>query len=117
VPVPTDGLTVSADDNVFTLETQSVPIVDQPRWPALDAVATPARMWFKMVWKSNGEPAVYKDADMHFRFTGARAICQMEARVEIRSIGFSWESDPLGTSKCDFAIVGEEINGRYYHII
>ena len=114
VPVPPNGLTVSADGRVFTLEMQNVPIIDQPRWPALDSVATPARMSFKMVWKSNGKPAVYEDASKHFRFTGTRAACQMEARIEVPSAGFSWESDPLESSKCDFAIMGEEVNGRYY---
>ena len=114
VPVPANGLTISADGKVFTLEMQNVPIIDQPRWPALDSVATPARMSFKMVWKSSGEPAVYEDASKHFRFTGTRAACQMQARIEVPPIGFSWESDPLATSKCDFAIMGEEVNGRYY---
>ncbi len=89
-------------------------VVDQPRWPALDAVAIPTRMSFKMVWKSNGEVAKYEDASKHFRFTGTRATCQMEAQVDVPSIGFSWKSDPLETSKCDFAIIGEESNGRYY---
>jgi hypothetical protein len=98
VPVLANGLTVSADGRVFTLEMQNVPVIDQPRWPALDSVATPARMTFKMVWKSNGEPVLYEDASKH----------------EVPSIGFSLESDPLETSKCDFAIVGEEVNGRYY---
>jgi hypothetical protein len=36
----------------------------------------------------------------------------MEA--EVLSIGFSWESDPPETSKCDFAVIGEEANHRYY---
>ncbi len=27
------------------------------------------------------------------------------------SIGFSWESDPLNTSRCDFDMMGEEVNG------
>jgi hypothetical protein len=107
-------LGISADGNTFTLEMQNVAVVDQPRWPALDSVAAPARMSFKMVWKSTGEPAKYEDAGKHFRFTGARATCQMEAQVEVPSIGFSWKSDPLNTSKCDFAIIGEETNGRYY---
>jgi hypothetical protein len=107
-------LSISADGNTFTLEMQNVAVVDQPRWPALDSVATPARMSFKMVWKSTWEPAKYEDAAKHFRFTGTRATCQMEAQVEVPSIGFSWKSDPLNTSKCDFAIIGEESNGRYY---
>jgi hypothetical protein len=93
---------------------KNIPVVDQPHWPALDAVATPARMSFKMVWKSTGEPAKYEDASKHFRFTGFRASCQMEAQVDVPSIGFSWKSDPLDTSKCDVAVIGDEVNGRYY---
>jgi hypothetical protein len=25
-----------------------VPVIDQPRWPALDSIATPARMTYKI---------------------------------------------------------------------
>jgi hypothetical protein len=64
--------------NTFTLEMQNVPVVDQPRWPALDSIATPARMTFKIVWKSTGEPVKYDDSSRHFRFTGTRASCQLE---------------------------------------
>lgn len=93
---------------------QNVPIVDQPRWPALDSIATPARISFKMVWKSTGEPIKIEDSAKHFRFTGTRATCQLEAQVEVRSIGFSWKSDPLSTSQSAFAIIGDEVNGRYF---
>ena len=91
-----------------------VPVVDQPRWPALDSIATPARMSFKMVWKSTGEPVKYDDPSKHFRFTGFRASCQLAAQIEVPAIGFSWKSDPLETSSAGFAILGEEFNGRYY---
>jgi hypothetical protein len=114
--VPERHLDISADGNTFTLEMKDVAVVDQPRWPALDAVATPARMSFKMVWKSTGEAANYEDAAKHFRFSGTRANCQMEATVEVPSIGFSWKSDPLDTSKCAFAIMGDEVNGRYFDV-
>jgi len=93
---------------------QNVEVVDQPKWPALDSIATPARMTFKMVWKSTGEPVTYEDAAKHFWFTGSRANCQMQAKVEVPSMGFSWKSDPLETSKCAVAFMGEEVNGRYY---
>ena len=116
VPVPKGGLDVSPDGNTFTLRMQNVAVVDQPRWPALDSIATPARMNFKIVWKSTGESVKYDDASKHFRFTGTRAACQLEAEVEVPSIGFSWKSDALNTSKCDFAIIGEEVNGRYYDV-
>jgi hypothetical protein len=93
---------------------KDVQVVDQPRWPALDSIATSARMTFKMVWKSTGEPVKYDDPSKHFRFTGTRALCRLEVQVEVPSIGFSWNSDSLETSKSDFAIVGDEVNGRYY---
>jgi len=112
--VPERGLTISPDGNTFTLEMQNVPVVDQPRWPALDSIATPARMTFKMVWKSTGEPVKYDDSSKHFRFIGTRASSQLEAEVEVPAAGFSWKSDPLNTSKCGFAIIGQEVNGRYY---
>ena len=67
-----------------------------------------------MVWKSAGEPVTYDDASRQFRFTGFRASCQLEAQVEVPSIGFSWESDPQEKSQAAFAIIGEEVNGRYY---
>jgi len=107
-------LDVSADGKTFALEMHNVPVVDQPHWPALDAIATPAKMSFRMVWQSTGEPVTYEDASKHFRFTGTRAACQMEAQVEVPTINFSWKSDPLETSKCDFAIIGDEVNGRYF---
>jgi hypothetical protein len=114
VPIPSGSWTASPDGNTFTLEMKAVPVVDQPRWPAIDSIATPARMNFKMVWKSTGEPIKIEDPSKHFRFTGTRASCQMEAEIAVPSIGFSWKSDPLETSKCDFAIMGDEVNGRYY---
>ena len=114
VPVPEHGLSVSPDGKTLTLEMRDVEVVDQPHWPALDAIATPARMSFKMVWKSTGEPLKIEDASKHFRFTGTRADCQMEAEVAVPAIGFSWKSDPLETSTCAFAIIGDEVNGRYY---
>jgi hypothetical protein len=114
VPVPSGGLDVGADGKSVTLTMQDVPVVDQPKWPALDANATSARMSFKMVWKSTGEPARYEDASRQFRFEGTRASCQMEAQVDVPSLGFSWKSDPLASSSAAFAIMGNEVNGRYY---
>ncbi|HZD32575.1 MAG TPA: hypothetical protein VE779_13040 [Candidatus Angelobacter sp.] len=112
--MPTGGFDISSDGKTFVLQMKEVPVVDQPRWPALDAVTTPAQMSFKMVWKSTGEPVTYNDPSKEFRFTGTKASCQMEAQVEVPSIGFSWKSDPLETSHADIAVMGDEVNGRYY---
>lgn len=114
VPVPQGGLTIGADGNTISLEMNDISLIDQPKFPALDSLGTPAKMSFKLVCKSTGEPVKYEDASKHFRFNGTKAACQLEAKVEVPSIGFSWKSDPLSTSKCDFGIMGEEVNGRYY---
>lgn len=114
MPVPAGGLSSSSDGKTLTLEMTEARVVDQPRWPAIDSLATPARMRFKMVWKSTGEPVVYDDPARQFRFIGSRATCRLEAQVEVPSIGFSWKSDPLEDSRADFAVIGEEVNGRYY---
>jgi hypothetical protein len=89
------------------METRQTSAQDWIRYP------TPARMTFKMVWKSTWEPVKYEESSKHFRFTGTRASCQMEAEVGAPSVGFSWKS-PLDTSKCDVAVMGEEVNGRYF---
>ncbi len=114
VPVPAAGLTIGADRKTITLEMSDVPVVDQPRWPAIDSIATPARMTFKMVRKSTGEPVQYENPAEQFQFTGTRAECHLEAAVSVPSIGFAWKSDAIDTSAASFAIIGEEVNGRYY---
>lgn len=105
---------VSADGRSATLQMKDVPIIDQPKWPAMDAAVKLAKLSFKMVWKAGDEPANIDDPAKIFRFTGHKATVQMEASVEVPQIGFSWKSDPLESSRCDFALMGEEVNGRYY---
>lgn len=115
VPVPEGGLRYDDNGHTATLEMKDVPVVDQPRWPAMDATTTPATMSFKLVFKADpNRPVTYEDPSKHFRFTGFLATAQMEAQVAVPAIGFTWKSDPLETSKCDFAILGEEVNGKFY---
>jgi hypothetical protein len=49
-----------------------------------------------------------------FRFEGFKASAQLEAKVSVPSIDFVFKTDPLETSKCDFAVMGYEVNGTYY---
>jgi len=114
VPVPKGGLNISGDGKVFRLAMKDVPIVDQPRWPELDPIATAARMRFMMVWKSTGEPVTYDDPMKQCRFSGSRATCQLEAQVSVWSIGFARKSEPPETWHADVAIVGNEVSGKYY---
>ena len=89
-------------------------IIDQPRWPQFKAQATPAVMDILIVWKATNERIFYDDPQKQYRVEGFKAIAQLEAKVEVPSIGFSWKSDPLETSKANFAIIADEANGKYY---
>lgn len=91
-----------------------VPIIDQPRWPSMDAETTPAFMSFKLVFRRTEEPARYEDPTRQYRFDGFKAEAQLEATYRVPSIGFTFKTDPLETSKSDFAVMGDEVNGRYY---
>jgi len=92
----------------------NLPIIDQPRWPAMDAETTPAFMDFKLVFKTTDEPVKYEDPMRQYRFEGFKAAAQLEAAISVPSIGFAFKTDPLENSKCDFAVVGGEVNGKYY---
>ena len=92
----------------------NLPIIDQPRWPAMDAESTPAFLDFKLVFTSTGEPITYENAMQQYRFEGFKASAQLEATVRVPSIDFTFKTDPLEASKCDFAVMGTEVNGKYY---
>jgi hypothetical protein len=113
-PVPDGGLTFSADARTATLVMKNVPIVDQPKWPSVDALSTPAFMDFKLVLHQGSEPVVYEDASRWYRFAGSRASAQLEATVRVPAIGFQFKTDAIETSRSDFAVMGEEVNGKYY---
>jgi hypothetical protein len=113
-PVPSQGLTFSADGKTATLQMANVPIIDQPRWPAMDAETTPAFLDFKLVFTAADEPVRYEDAARQYRFEGFKASAQLEAAIRVPSIDFVFKTDPLEASKCDFAVMGSEVNGKYY---
>jgi len=112
--VPSTGLTFSADGKKATLQMTNVPIIDQPRWPAMDAETTPAFLDFKLVFTAAAEPVKYESPMQQYRFEGFKAGAQLEAAIRVPSIDFTFKTDPLETSKCDFAVMGSEVNGKYY---
>jgi len=115
VPIPERALVFSPDGRTATLEMKDIAVVDEPKFPALDCESTPATLSFKMVCTATNEKVLYDDPQKQFRVEGYHATAQMEAQVNVPSIGFSWKSDPLSTSKANFAIIGDEVNGRYYN--
>jgi hypothetical protein len=108
------GLRISDDGRSATLELKNLPVIDQPKWPAPDAPAVPAKMSFVVVWKATDDKIIYEDKLKHFKVEGYRATAQVEAGVVVPDLKFEWKSDPLYTSHAAFAIIGNEVNGRYY---
>ncbi|MGI9101479.1 MAG: hypothetical protein ACR2IF_03455 [Terriglobales bacterium] len=113
-PVAAGALVFSSDGKTATLTMKDVHVIDQPRWPAMDAETTPAFMDFKLVFKQLDEAVKYDDPMRQYRFEGFKAQAQLEATFRVPSIGFEFKTDPLETSKCDFAVMGTEVNGKYY---
>ena len=62
----------------------NVPIIDQPRWPAMDAETIPAFMDFKLVLKATDEAVKYEDAARQYRFDGFKAVEQLEAALRMK---------------------------------
>jgi hypothetical protein len=114
VEVPAGGLTMSPDGRSATLQLQRVAVIDQPRWPAPDADARAAVLDLRMTFTATDEPIEIDDPAKQFRFRGWKATSQLESRVEVPSLRFTWRSDPLASSRAEFAIIGEETNGMYY---
>ena len=113
-PVPSTGLTFAADGKTATLQMTNLPIIDQPRWPAMDAESSPAFLDFKVVFTATDEAVTYENAMQQYRFEGVKASAQLEATIRVPSIDFIFKTDPLETSRSDFAVMGAEVNGRYY---
>ncbi|HZP63436.1 MAG TPA: hypothetical protein VFB28_08490 [Terriglobales bacterium] len=107
-------MTLSADGKTATLQMTNLPIIDQPRWPAMDAESTPGFLDFKLVFQVSDEVVKYEDPMRQYRFEGFKASAQLEATVRLPSIDFTFKTDPLEASKCDFAVMGTEVNGKYY---
>jgi hypothetical protein len=116
-PVPVAGMTFGTDGRTATVQMANVPVIDQPRWPAMDAETTPAFMDFKLLFRAGTEPVRYEDPARQYRFEGFRAAAQLEATFRVPSIDFTFKTDALETSSSDFAVMGDEVNGRYYEAL
>lgn len=80
----------------------------------MDAQTTPAFMDFKLVLTATDEAVKFEDPARQYRFEGFKAGAQLEATIRVPSIDFVFKTDPLETSKVDFAVMGAEANGKYY---
>jgi hypothetical protein len=80
----------------------------------MDAESNPAFLDFKLVFKATEEAIKYEDPTRQYRFEGYKAGAQLEATIRVPAIDFTFKTDPLEASSCDFAVMGYEANGKYY---
>jgi hypothetical protein len=55
-----------------------------------------------------------EDPSRQYRFEGFKAAAQLEATIRVPSIDFTFKTDELEMSSSDFAVMGTEVNGKYY---
>ena len=114
VPIPEGGLKVSEDGRIIALQMNDLDVADQPLWPKFQAAMRPAKLSFRLVVSATDEKIAWDVAEKQFRFDGHKAKAQLEASVDVPSLRFSWKSKTLQKSSADFAIVGNEVNGKFY---
>jgi hypothetical protein len=114
VPIPKGALKVGEDSRTVTLQMKDVEVADQPLWPKFQAAMRPAKLSFRLVLTATKEKISWDVAPRQFRFEGHKAKAQLEASVEVPSLKYSWKSEALEKSTADFAILGQEANGKFY---
>ena len=77
-----------------------------------DGNSANATVSYQIRWKSGGTPLTIDDgANFHFHGRQTKGFISWSAR----EAGFSFKSDPANTTVTNFALVGRERNGVFYH--
>jgi hypothetical protein len=77
-----------------------------------DGNAIDATVSYSIQWSEDGTPLTIDDgANFHFSGRQTKGFITWSATES----GFSFESDPANTTVTNFALVGRERNGRFYH--
>jgi hypothetical protein len=63
--------------------------------------------------KLTDEPVKYEDPNRQYRFEGFKRGAQLEATIRVPSIDFISKPIRWKPLKCDFAVMGSEVNGKY----
>ena len=72
----------------------------------------PAVVSFEMVWSGNGTSVVQTDSST---FTFDSVLSSVAVEWSAQKVGWRFQSDPASTSQSEFAAVGYEKNGVFFH--
>jgi len=77
-----------------------------------DGNSIDAMVSYSIQWSADGTPLTIDDgSNFHFRGRQTKGFISWSAR----EAGFSFESDPASTTVTNFALIGRERNGVFYH--
>jgi len=77
-----------------------------------DGDAIDATVSYNIRWSEDGTPLTIDDgSNFHFRGRQTKGFISWSAH----EAGFSFQSDPASTTTTNFALVGRERNGVFYH--
>jgi hypothetical protein len=77
-----------------------------------DGNSIDAKVSYSIEWSEDGTPLTIDDgSNFHFRGRQTKGFISWSAH----EAGFSFKSDPANTTVTNFALVGRERNGVFYH--
>ena len=114
IPVPEHALNVDLPDGTATLALDDL---DQEDYHHLlnalqDGPSDPASVSFSMKWSAIAPPMNVRDS-VH-RFTGRFMLSSVQIAWSATTSGFSFTSDPAGTTHNVRSVIGRERNGVFF---
>jgi hypothetical protein len=113
VPMPDDGLRMSADGLTASVHLRDFPVQDQPNFPNTQPTY-PARITLDLTWQAGGRQMGISDPMNQYRLLFHKANAQVALQVTVPEVGFSFTSAPADTSETLFAMLGYDQNGIFY---
>jgi hypothetical protein len=112
--IPQDNVVVHFGDGVAMVNSSN--LAEQDAGNVLNALqggpTTPATVSFEMRWAATGQPMALTDP-VH-GFTGEFFISDFSIQWSATKAGFTFESDPAGTSVSLRSVLGHERNGVFF---
>jgi hypothetical protein len=113
VPMPDDGLRLSADGLTASVHLRDFLVEDQPHFPNTQPTHA-ARISMDLSWQAEGRQMGISDPMNHYRLLFHKANAQVALQVTVPEIGFTFTSAPADTSETVFAMLGYDQNGIFY---
>jgi len=119
VPIPVSGVEVDLENGTALMKASWVPIYDygtieNALLMGSNPPPTPGWITFKVIWRGATASVPVNSTDpTKGIFAGTLADCMAQMEWTAEAGDFSFQSDPLETSKSSYAQIGQETNGSF----